>query len=315
MKTQISLGFLLFSILYAGVVPMAWGNDSMATPANEVARKSDRVVASGYNSYLTPKKNGMGVKYANAGFIVSDLAPVGTIVKLFDNKLATSGPDEIFVELGKRQGVERGDRFTVYSLARYVYHPVLPGRGFEKLGEYSRRVGYGSKDLISHPGKPIGHQVMIRGVIEITEVGDKVSYARVVKAYESIESGHLLMPYQKLENPTPVATETDKTIEGYIVAAKRDKIGLMNDDVIYIDKGWDDQVRPGDHFEVYSIPTIEENVWYKPGPKTTALLPYVLGKIKVIATQKKTATAIVVKSRLDMQIGDKIRFKRSNHPG
>ncbi len=315
MKTQISLGFLLFSILFAGAVPMAWGNDSTATLANEVARKSDRLATSGYNSYLTPKKNGMGMKYANAGFIVADLAPAGTIVKLFDQKLATSGPDEIFVELGKRQGVEKGDRFTVYSLARYVYHPVLPGRGFEKLGEYSRRIGYGSKDLKSHPGKPLGHRVLIRGVIEITEVGDKVSSARVVKAYESIESGHLLMPYQELENPTPVATETDKSIEGYIVAAKRDKISLGYDDVVFIDKGGDDQVRPGDYFEVYSISTIEENIWYKREPKTTMLLPYMLGKIKVIATQKKTATAIVVKSRLDMKIGDKIRFQRSNHPG
>jgi hypothetical protein len=40
-----------------------------------------------------------------------------------------------------------------------------------------------------------------------------------------------------------------------------------------------------------------------------------VGEIKVIATQKKTATAIVVKSKIDMEIGNSIRFKRSHHPG
>ena len=100
----------------------------------------------------------------------------------------------------------------------------------------------------------------------------------------------------------------------------------MYDDFIYIDKGWEDQVRPGDYFEVYSMPYIEDGIWGKVDPKhenvwgnlkpeKTLLLPFMLGEIKVIGTQKKTATAIVVKSKFDMEIGNSIRFKRSHHPG
>ena len=161
----------------------------------------------------------------------------------------------------------------------------------------------------------MGHRVLIHGVLEITQPGDKVSYARVVKSYESIESGHLLTPYKKFEDQTSAFSETDKSIEGYIVASKGDKIGIMYDDIVYIDKGWEDEVRPGDHFEVYSIPNIEGNIWNKLEPEKTPLLPFVLGKIKVVAMQKKTATAIVVKSKIDIEIGNPIRFKRSHHPG
>jgi hypothetical protein len=348
MKLLISLGFLLMPLLYAGAfgVQPAWGNDLKITLENEVAgitpgmeilpsekgtilenENPDKVANTDSYSYLKkdskPKstyysakpKISRTKKYANAGYIVPDLDPVGTISKLFEQKLGTSGPDEIFVDIGKQQGIEKGDRFTVYTLDRYIFHPVLPAKGKEKLEEYSRRTGYGEKELMSHPGKPVGHRVLIRGVIEITEPGDKVSYARVLKAYESIEYGDLLMPYKKFELQASTPSEIDKSIEGYIVASKRDKIGIHFDDIIYIDKGWEDEVRPGDQFEVFSIPNIEENIWNKMELKKTPLLPFVRGEIKVIATQKKTATAIVMKSNIDMVIGHRIRFKSSHHPG
>jgi len=50
-------------------------------------------------------------------------------------------------------------------------------------------------------------------------------------------------------------------------------------------------------------------------PEKTPLLPYVRGEIKILDTQNKTATAIVVKSRIDIEMGNQIQFKRFNHPG
>ena len=221
----------------------------------------------------------------------------------------------VYVDIGKRQGVEKGDRFTVYTLDRYIYHPVLREGIFDKLGEYTRRIGFGT-EVVPHPGKPVGHRIMIRGVLEITEPGDKVSYARVVNAYDTVRVGHLLMPYKKFEDQTSAFPATDKSIEGYVVASKGDRIGIKDDDIVYIDKGWEDEVRPGDHFEVYTIPQVEEEIWYKELVfGKTPMLPFVRGEIKVIDTQKKTATAIVVKTKRDMEIGNPIRFKRSNQPG
>jgi len=327
MRTQISLRFLLSSIFCVGAfgATLAWAGDltpadeKVETPYTKLSAVAEKETGKNnanqvYGSYSALKKKSMAEnKFANAGFIAPKLSSVGTIVKLFDQKLGTSGPDEVFVDIGKYQGVKKGDRFTVYSKDRYIYHPVLPGYGQEEA--YTRRRGFDSKELMSHPGEPLGHRVLIHGVLEITEMGEKFSYARVVQSYEIIETGHLLTPYQKFEDQSSTVSEIEKNIEGYIVASKGDRIGIKDDDIVYIDKGWQDQVRPGDHFEVYTIPHIEKNIWYKLEPKKTPLLPYMLGKIKVIATQKKTATAIVVKSRLDMEIGNPIRFARSDHPG
>ena len=50
-------------------------------------------------------------------------------------------------------------------------------------------------------------------------------------------------------------------------------------------------------------------------PEKTPLLPYVRGAIKILNTQNKTATVIVVKSKVDMVIGEQIWFKRSSQHG
>ena len=50
-------------------------------------------------------------------------------------------------------------------------------------------------------------------------------------------------------------------------------------------------------------------------PEKTPLLPYVRGEIKILDTENKTATAIVVKNKIDMVIGDQIRFEHSDQHG
>lgn len=343
MKVLISLVFLSVSLLEGvGVVQPAWGGDLKATFENEVAgvtpgmeilpsgkgaliddRNREMLAKSGNLSlnysrkkspdYSASNKIAAEKRYASAGFISSDLVPVGKITKLFEEKMGTTGPDEVVVDIGKRKGIEKGDQFTVYIQDRYIYHPVLRGGFFEKKWEQTRRKGYG-KSLLS-PGKPVGHRIRILGVIEITELDNEFSYARVVKAYGSIETGFMLMPYKKFEDQTSAFSETDKSIEGYIVATKWDRIGISDGDFVYIDKGWEDEVRPGDHFEVYRIPVADDKAWYKFGFGKKPLIPFVMGELKIIDTQKKTATAIVVKSRIDMEIGNSIRFKPTDHPG
>jgi len=357
MKKLISGLVLIFSVFHAGSfeVQTSWADDLQVTFENEVAGvtpgmqilspEKGTLSGDGINdmaatpwSYSYPKDKAQNSyrrreskvtlerKYANAGYIVSDQDPVGSIIKLFEQKLGSSGPDKIFVDIGRRQGVEKGDQFTVYSLDSFIYHPVLPGSGLEKLDVYMRRTGFTTPFPFPHPGKPVGHRLVVHGVVEISELGDKVSYARVVKAYGSLEPGHLLMPYKKYTDKSSGFFDVSKSIEGYMVATRGDRISIMADDIIYIDKGWDDDVRPGDHFEVYTIPSVVEDKWYRMksdrfpllpglekilGPEKTPLLPLVLGELEVIDTQKKTATAIVVKSNIDMAIGNQIRLKPS----
>ncbi len=249
--------------------------------------------------------------YANAGFISNKMVPVGKVAKIFDNKLATSGPDRIFIDIGRRQGLELGDKFTVYSQERFINHPVI-GIKRSLWDSHKRKPGYAARRLWVPKGKPLGYQIRIRGVLEVVEIGDTTSYAIVLKAYEDIKPGEFLIPYQEMVEPELVSSG-DKFVEGYIVATKQDRISVGLTNIVYIDKGWEEGVHAGQVFEVYHIPEILEKPWYQVrsfGLKKTPLLPDVLGEIKVVNTQKHTATAVIVQNNYDMQVGNKIRVKR-----
>ncbi|MEK9628519.1 MAG: hypothetical protein VW455_05820 [Nitrospinota bacterium] len=259
--------------------------------------------------------------YANAGFISKNMVPVGKVAKLFDNKLGTSGPEKVFIDLGRRQGVETGDKFTVYSKERFIHHPVLGIKG-EFLGlkkewwaerPHSKQDGFAPKGIWERQGKPLGNRIVIRGVLEVYEVGDEFSYANVIKSYEDIKPGEFLIPYQ--ENLEPfMDNSSDRNIEGYIVATKGDRIGVGLTDIVYVDKGWQEGVHAGQVFEVYRIAEIVKKKWWHKfgayGTVRTPLLPEVLGELKIVNTQKHTATGVIVMNHYDMHVGNKIRIKR-----
>ena len=249
--------------------------------------------------------------YANVGFISSNMVPVGKVLKLFDNKLATTGPEKLFIDIGRRQGLKLGDKFTVYSEERIIHHPVY---GLKKdLRKYERpRTSFSHNELWSSTGKPLGYQILIHGILEVTEVGNNTSYAKVLMAYDEINLGALLTPYQEVVEPL-TTNNSDNFLEGYIVATKLDKIGVGITDIVYIDKGREDGVHAGNVFEVYQIPEIEKKKWYQIGSiglEKTPLLPDVLGELKIVKTEKRTATAVIVKNNYDIQVGYKIRSKR-----
>ena len=122
----------------------------------------------------------------------------------------------------------------------------------------------------------------------------------------------MLTPYQEVTEPLS-ANSGNKFLEGYIVATKLDKMGVGITDIVYIDKGWEDGVHAGNVFEVYQIPEIEKKTWYQIGSiglEKTPLLPDVLGELKIVKTEKRTATAVIVQNNYDIQVGYKIRIKR-----
>ena len=98
---------------------------------------------------------------------------------------------------------------------------------------------------------------MIHGELEVIEVGDTTSYTNVLMAYDEINLGALLTPYQEVTAPLS-ANSGNKFLEGYIVATKLDKMGVGIIDIVCIDKGWENDVHAGDIFEVYYIPEIEK---------------------------------------------------------
>jgi len=337
---RIAIILIFISIQTAGIVSetkLAFGNDLQVSFENEVAGVTPEMTllpeATGNldqpglqiakvwgSSKKHPNEtrasiSGAGKKfhanpYASAGWISNTMQPVGKVLKIMDNKPATTGPESVFINIGRRQGVELGDKFTVYSPERFVSHPVI-GLKRELWGSHpkTRQPGFPAKELWSLWGKPLGYRIAIRGVLEVTEVGDTASYANLIKVYEDIKTGEFLIPYQVIIEP-PQNISSDRNIDGYIVATKTDKLGVAYNDIVYIDKGWEDGVQAGHSFEVYRIQELVEKTWYRIGSFKKQLLPEVLGELKVVSTQKHTATAVIVQNNRDMEVGNRIRIKR-----
>ncbi|MZH05750.1 MAG: hypothetical protein F3743_10185 [Nitrospinae bacterium] len=332
---RISIFLVFISIQAVGFfsdIKFAFGNDLQVSLENEVAGitpgmtllpKATGNINQPASQTTGPEKTGTHPKdepkfnipddiYQRAGFISNKITPVGKVAKIFDNKLGTSGPEKVFINLGRRQGLELGDKFIAYSQEKFINHPVLDKRrNFLDILYRERKPGFGTEKFWMPQGKPMGYRTDIRGVLEVIEVGETSSAALIIKAYEDIKPDEFLMPYREMIEPS--VNGQGKSIDGYVVATQQDRIIVGLTDVVYIDKGWVDGVSAGQIFEVYHIPEKVVKPWYQVrsfGLKRTPMLPDVLGEIKILNTQRHTATAVIVQSHLDMQVGHKIRIKR-----
>ncbi|VAX27904.1 hypothetical protein MNBD_NITROSPIRAE02-702 [hydrothermal vent metagenome] len=163
-----------------------------------------------------------------------------------------------------------------------LYNNAVPEKG-RKF--YSER----SLGVITHPstGEVLGNLIELTGVIEVE--GQEAGYtkARVIKSFIEIQKGDPIDNYYSIES-FPLVKGTSPAVSGTVVAARDLRLISGNYDIVYIDRGSADGVVPGDIFTLVSAE--------KPNRP--------IGKIQVISTRQKSATAIVTKSETAIMRGD-----------
>jgi hypothetical protein len=182
-----------------------------------------------------------------------------------EDKIILGKGDSIFVSFKKGIVPSIGSKWAIFRISEPIKHPVT----HEKVGYI--------------------HTIL--GIAKIIKVYKKVAKAKIIKSYEVIYQGDYLKPYQK-----PKAVSLDKTrpnFQACIVAAKsgREEIGWP--DIVYIDAGKRQGVKPGQILNVFRK------------RKDLPLLP--VGKIAVLFTTPTTATALVLKSNYAFHPGDIVR--------
>ncbi len=94
-----------------------------------------------------------------------------------------------------------------------------------------------------------------------------------------------------------------KSINGYIVSNRGNNLIFTMNDVVYLDRGEEDGVDPGDRFEIYAYPlTIDED------PED--INPDIIGEIAVISVQEETSTGVILNASEPIIPGHKIRSKQ-----
>jgi hypothetical protein len=164
------------------------------------------------------------------------------------------------------------------------------------------------EELVKHPatGAIVGRQYNYVGQLRIlcTDTEPGVSRAIVVDSCREINIGARLKPMPQL--PIPIARVPElpawcdpptSRSTGYIIDSREWTLGLVEGVLVQIDLGSDNQIEPGDFLTVY-----------RPSPRGDQPR-MVLGELGVLTTQAKTATAVVVRARREMLVGDRIEAR------
>ncbi len=250
-------------------------------------------------------------KLKQAGFILSETDSVGTIIDNVDGHGTYGVGEYVFIDLGKEHGIAKGDKFTVFSRGRHIRHPVLYGEEKEGIPDYERPLAEPHKTFFSRVGRFVGYMVRELGILEVVEVTDGASKAIVKESYQPLHDGALITPFVKLNAPPrlPKAKAGEPRQEGYVIAFRRESYQAGLNDIVYIDRGLKDNVRPGDRFEFYKVPTVEEADWNELQPRVQPLIPQVIGEMQVLKVQEETATGVITNSQNPIKLGQHIRYK------
>lgn len=219
---------------------------------------------------------------ADSGFIAGDeiLRERRRVLQPMEPLVQLSIGDRVIVNIGLRDHVMPGDKFSILRPIRKVYHPHRRG----KLGILVWNVGW----------------------LQIQEVMAKSSKAEIAHSYTAVLVGDRLVPHRVF--PFPMDSEAQPTAmqaRGFIVASREEK-ALGERDIVYIDLGTKQNIAPGDVFSI-SRPDImaRGSVPRGAAPSSTRM-----GELVVLRVEEKTSSALI--SRSDGQIwrGDRISLEK-----
>lgn len=181
--------------------------------------------------------------------------------------------DTLYLRLKNPGDAAIGDLYTIYKRARKVFHP--------NTREY------------------LGYLVNRLAIVQVVQVDRELTTTTVLRAYGAVAPGDPVVRFA-LPSEGEAGTEqaSGSEVQGRIVDFQSD-MGVMNlvaqRNVVYLDRGREDGVRAGGRMEVV---------------RTGGGLPRrVVGELKVLTTEGKTATALITKSTSRILLGDRFHVK------
>ncbi len=255
-------------------------------------------------------------QFFTAGYVGEEMDPVGGILGVRATRSygglisidAMTVTDFIYMDIGQEDDVEVGDRFIVYSQYYEILHPlqtflVTFEREIDLLdGPYEGDFYY---NTFAPQTDVVGSQILVKGVIRVTETASITSKAVVEQAFNPIHVDDLIVPFPE-RRPPMIALNyipPKKDIQGYILGNRGNNLMFTMNDVVFLDQGEEDGVDVGDRFEIYAYPlTIDED--------EDDINPEVIGEIAVISLQEDTATGVILNVTEPIIPGHKVRSKR-----
>ncbi|MEJ2202377.1 MAG: LysM domain-containing protein, partial [Desulfuromonadaceae bacterium] len=129
-----------------------------------------------------------------SGFISQeDFDAAGTLIDTEDNRLMMGTGETVFLDLGNLAATQPGELFSLFEIRDRIKHPLTE--------EY------------------IGYHVDNLGTVQITAINAEVATGEIIKAYQEIQRGAKLQPYQPLQTVIELR-QADKELDGILVDAQ-----------------------------------------------------------------------------------------------
>ncbi len=192
-----------------------------------------------------------------APFIVKEVPEAGVITAPVGQRELITNQDDVYIST--KRPANAGEKFLIVSAGR-IKHPVT--------------------------GQELGFLVQPLGVLQVTELKNGLVRSTVIAAYHRIARGNVLLNY--VEPESPATNEVRKPdVNGYVIAIQHERLLAAQSDLIFIDKGRDAGLRPGD-----ILATIK-------GPDRNAV-------IQLIRVENSSSTAVILKSNTQVNPGDAV---------
>lgn len=188
--------------------------------------------------------------------------------------------DDDIEDIDGPDSVEEGDRFAIIRL---------------------------DGQLEDDDGEARGHKYYIVGALEITEVPEDDEVARTAMIDESwreVERGDLLVPYERqLQLIQP--READQDLVAEIVDSLDPGFAFAPQEYVFIDRGAEDGVRPGNRFFAYQQWEGFEN----PRDQSAPEIPWQqVGQVMIVNVREDFSMAVITRSDRELFIGDRLEM-------
>jgi len=222
-----------------------------------------------------------------AGFIARNETFLGTIYHAMNEARLLSTGDLALIDIGADKDLRVGEYLTVFGTSPVVRH--------------------------TKTGALIGRPVRMLGIATLMRVEATTSTIRIVEVFDEISVGDRVERYGVLPPDVPAVEPSVNTVMrpdtesafGSIQSAKDDKLAVASGDIVFIDQGALQGVKPGDRFLVYNeLRTVRH-------PDTDRMLPVApqpIGALRIVDVQTDSSTAHVETSRLEFGVGAMVRL-------
>jgi RNAse (barnase) inhibitor barstar len=190
--------------------------------------------------------------YLASGF-VGDLPFFdGTIDGDPSGRIIFGNNDMVYVKF--KGEVKVGDRYYIYHQGPAVIHPAT--------------------------GVMMGYVMEPVGILEVKKFEYGETVAEILQGFSEILIGDFLVPFYEMQSPVVERPFRKPEVDGYVVATRQLKIMSGNNDIVFIDRGEEDGLKPGDLINTVAV------IGKHKVPN---------GQLQVISTRENTAAAIIVK--------------------